>query len=763
MAHAGSASVQPCALGHHGTRHHSISPAWAMPWSRASAVLAAAPHVHRRRPSSACAAVGTLFSDGPAAPLPPAPAAAPPLPPSAFGRGAIGSLDSFDDDGTQYQPSADLRELVLAQLRALSDTLARFSRLSAAAAGGAGAAGAPAPPPPRLTVYARTAGSLDQGGDLQLLRIASWHGSAQAQAGAQGQGQGQQQAWREPEEVVVLRGGGGPWWESAGGGGGGLGPDDGGGFGGGACDVEASLLREDYVVLPSSASLVFPLAEGDLLVGLLVAEGAAGGGGGGDGSSAAARRGGGAAAAAGGAPLFGDDELWCLRSAAGPLAKACAMDLRAALAGAQAAARQRLARSLLREVRGPLRALTTFSAMLAPRLREGEPEGDMAAGLVTQQRRMAEVVAQLEAALRAGAAPGGRPALVRAPPPPPGALGGGGWGLEPAGAPRLAAPPGGPPVLLASASSIGSSGSSGSSSDSVISVGGADAGGECGDCRSAATAALSRSLAAAAAQGSGAAATNAAAAVAAAGRLGGGAAQPAAAWDASVRTIDIDVAQGAPSSSGPAAAGAAHARGGGPATLARRRAAAALAGRPPAGCNVLDVLSELLPAAAGLARVAGVELIAAPPLRTTPEPASAAAGGAQKRGRAPPSLLPRPVRPLLAAAPGLAVRRALSYLIDLAVQAAARGGRVAVDARAAGGGVEVSLLLTGRLQPRGGGGGGGGGVPAALGLAEQLVAGSGGRVRVMYPCELPGAGGAPKAATSVEVWWPAAAGDGGAP
>ncbi|KIY91508.1 hypothetical protein MNEG_16455, partial [Monoraphidium neglectum] len=129
------------------------------------------------------------------------------------------------------------------------------------------------------------------------------------------------------------------------------------------------------------------------------------------------------------------------------------------------------------------------------------------------------------------------------------------------------------------------------------------------------------------------------------------------------------------------------------------------------------------------------------------------------------------------------VRRALAYLLDLALQCAPRGGRVLVGAREAGGGVEVSLLLSGRLQPgrahttapgfaalEGGGGaaagagsGGGAGL-VSLELAERLVSGSGGSMHVLYPCDLISAAGSRESATSIEVWWPAPlAGGAGAP
>eukprot|EP00878_Enallax_costatus_P009965 GHUV01010403.1.p2 GENE.GHUV01010403.1~~GHUV01010403.1.p2 ORF type:complete len:297 (+),score=120.18 GHUV01010403.1:1413-2303(+) len=168
------------------------------------------------------------------------------------------------------------------------------------------------------------------------------------------------------------------------------------------CEAEASLVQEEMVLLPSSNLLVLPLAEAGVLVGLLVVDAADSVGfkpaaGAGTPSNEDSSR----------AASVNEDALWCLRTAVPPLAKACAMDLRTALAGAQQEAQQRLARSLLTEARGPLKVLGTFGAMLAPRLRanrDSQPESDMADGMVMQGQHLADVVAQLEAALRPSAA-----------------------------------------------------------------------------------------------------------------------------------------------------------------------------------------------------------------------------------------------------------------------------------------------------------------------------------------------------------------------
>lgn len=111
----------------------------------------------------------------------------------------------------------------------------------------------------------------------------------------------------------------------------------------GGCETEALLINEEIVLLPSSNLLVLPLAEAGVLVGLLVVE---------------------VVSKAGtvtphqpqplqqqqqGQPVWelppvlglSEDVLWALRMSVPPLAKACAMDLRTALAGAQQEARQR--------------------------------------------------------------------------------------------------------------------------------------------------------------------------------------------------------------------------------------------------------------------------------------------------------------------------------------------------------------------------------------------------------------------------------------
>jgi hypothetical protein len=127
------------------------------------------------------------------------------------------------------------------------------------------------------------------------------------------------------------------------------------------CETEALLINEEIVLLPSSNLLVLPLAEAGVLVGLLVVE---------------VRSKPGSPVPYQPQPLqqqqqgqqqeqqqqqqqqqqgqeqqpawelppvlgLSEDVLWALRMSVPPLAKACAMDLRTALAGAQQEARQR--------------------------------------------------------------------------------------------------------------------------------------------------------------------------------------------------------------------------------------------------------------------------------------------------------------------------------------------------------------------------------------------------------------------------------------
>ncbi|WIA10454.1 hypothetical protein OEZ85_010645 [Tetradesmus obliquus] len=289
--------------------------------------------------------------------------------------------DSFDEEA--FEPSHDLRELASAQLRSMFQVLGRLSTAASSNSSSSQQAASSC----RACVYARRAESLGAP-QISLQRVACWPGAAAQQPhGSSGGSSSSSSSYEEMDDVLTLQR---PTWEASNG-------------SSGACDTEASLCQEDVLLLPNSNMIVLPLAEANVLVGLLVVEV--------PGMPAAA------ASSSSDAPAspwdpppssnsqmgLPEDALWCFRMAVPPLAKACAMDLRAALAGAQQEAQQRLARSLLLEARGPLKVLGTFGQMLAPRLRSelaGQPESDMADGMVMQGQRLADVVAQLEAALR---------------------------------------------------------------------------------------------------------------------------------------------------------------------------------------------------------------------------------------------------------------------------------------------------------------------------------------------------------------------------
>lgn len=175
-------------------------------------------------------------------------------------------------------------------------------------------------------------------------------------------------------------------------------------------DQEAWLIAQPAIALPDSGGLVLPLSHAGFLVGLLTVErgggleAAAGGG------AAAAAGASGTGSAAGAAEqqwqhqqhqqpasahppacvLFGPRELSLLRAAAQVLSAACAMELRAAIeraAAGSAALRQAAARELVQEARAPLSTLRTLGAMLKGRLPKGEPDREMAEGIIEQARR----------------------------------------------------------------------------------------------------------------------------------------------------------------------------------------------------------------------------------------------------------------------------------------------------------------------------------------------------------------------------------------
>lgn len=63
------------------------------------------------------------------------------------------------------------------------------------------------------------------------------------------------------------------------------------------------------------------------------------------------------------------------------------MDARASWQVAQSSMTAAAARGLLREAQRPLSTLNTFGSMLVPRLKDGEPDKDMAKGILMQVRR----------------------------------------------------------------------------------------------------------------------------------------------------------------------------------------------------------------------------------------------------------------------------------------------------------------------------------------------------------------------------------------
>ncbi|KAG2499044.1 hypothetical protein HYH03_003229 [Edaphochlamys debaryana] len=168
--------------------------------------------------------------------------------------------------------------------------------------------------------------------------------------------------------------------------------------------IEECLLHREVVALPSSSSLVFPLVDTGVLVGLLVVELDSHGAGDGAAAAAGVEALGLAGAEAGGHAGrahrgLTDEELRCLRLAVPLLSKACGMDARSAWQLAQTSLSAAAARGLLREVQRPLSTLNTFGAILAPRLRDGEPDRDIANGILTQGRRLQDLMWQLEDAL----------------------------------------------------------------------------------------------------------------------------------------------------------------------------------------------------------------------------------------------------------------------------------------------------------------------------------------------------------------------------
>lgn len=218
-----------------------------------------------------------------------------------------------------------MRELAAAQLQSLFQVLRRVSPGSHGSC--------------KACVYARRADSLDAP-QMKLQRVACCK-SAQLHpsvtlgySGGSSSNPGSNNSFEELDEILTLHRAA---WEP-------------GSSNGSSCETEALLINEEIVLLPSSNLLVLPLAEAGVLVGLLVVE----------------------VLSKPGSPIphqpqplrqqdqqqqgqpawelppvlgLSEDVLWALRMSVPPLAKACAMDLRTALAGAQQEARQRYAQA----------------------------------------------------------------------------------------------------------------------------------------------------------------------------------------------------------------------------------------------------------------------------------------------------------------------------------------------------------------------------------------------------------------------------------
>lgn len=120
--------------------------------------------------------------------------------------------------------------------------------------------------------------------------------------------------------------------------------------------LQKELAEQEVVVLPESGTLVFPLCQGDYVLGLLVVE-----------RDAPGRRGGpksrrGQQTGAAGAPQAGEglgtaytaEEEASARPIVRSVALACAMEQRSALMRVERAARRQWVRGLVEQTRGPL-------------------------------------------------------------------------------------------------------------------------------------------------------------------------------------------------------------------------------------------------------------------------------------------------------------------------------------------------------------------------------------------------------------------------
>mmetsp|Transcript_34807 Transcript_34807/g.98683 ORF Transcript_34807/g.98683 Transcript_34807/m.98683 type:complete len:610 (-) Transcript_34807:114-1943(-) len=162
--------------------------------------------------------------------------------------------------------------------------------------------------------------------------------------------------------------------------------------------TEASLVSQEWIILPSSNSIVMPLSWGPLLVGLVLVERAA------LPSRASGESPPGPQIADGGRLdlAFSPEDKEVLLNMARSITIACVMDQKVALLQAQAAMGREHMSGLVEDAKGPLAALNTIGSLLTPRLDEGEPEQDMAHAMLVQGQRLKEVVEQLQSALCPG-------------------------------------------------------------------------------------------------------------------------------------------------------------------------------------------------------------------------------------------------------------------------------------------------------------------------------------------------------------------------
>ena len=173
---------------------------------------------------------------------------------------------------------------------------------------------------------------------------------------------------------------------------------------------ESWLVDQQVIVLPDSGGLVLPLAHNGFLVGLLVVE-----------RSAVSERTVRedyqtmdglknsasqnlykvvpSALQPSACTIFQPDDVNLLKQAASALALACTMDLRSSLEAAGNRIQGDVVQGIVSEVKKPLGTIRTLGAMLAPRLKEGEPERDISEAIMVQGERLGQLVRQLQSAL----------------------------------------------------------------------------------------------------------------------------------------------------------------------------------------------------------------------------------------------------------------------------------------------------------------------------------------------------------------------------